>query len=185
MRCNYFQFLLCLLFLSSDDNSGSSSSSIVFQSLSVAPADADQSAKVPQSATQAPQAVAPPQETGQVVCPKTMRCIPRNYVPCVFLGQQELIKKSKCPATAWDRAAQLDELSSRSSNEMNNNSCCNTDIQQWSEVAFTKPSQEVCRSIHEKQGLPNSLIQPRINPLGSALPAGSPPPDALHSDAAV
>uniref|UniRef100_H3D5R6 Eukaryotic translation initiation factor 2-alpha kinase 1 n=1 Tax=Tetraodon nigroviridis TaxID=99883 RepID=H3D5R6_TETNG len=123
---------------SSDENPDSSSSSIVFQSLSAAPADP----KVPQSETQALKAVAPAQETGQVVCPKTMRCIPRNYVPCVFLGQQEAIKSSKCPATDWDRVAQLDELSSRSSIEMNN-SCRNTELQQWSEVTLPKPSKEV------------------------------------------
>lgn len=146
-------------FLSSDENSDSSSSSIVFQSLSKAPADADQSAKVPQSETRAFKAVAPAQETGQVVCPKTMRCIPRTYVPCVFLGQQELMKNSKCPAADWDRVAPLDELSSRSSIEMNDNSCYNTDIRQWSEATSTKPSKEVCRFTHEKQGLLYSLMR--------------------------
>lgn len=144
------------VFFSSDENSYSSSSSIVFQSLSTAPAGV----KVPQSETQALKAVAPAQETGQVVCPKTMRCIPRNYVPCVFLGRQEAIKSSKCPATDWDRAAQLDELSSRNSMKMNNNSCRNAELQQWSEVALPEPSKEVCRFICEKQRLPCSLMRP-------------------------
>ena len=137
-------------FLSSDEYSVSSSSSIVFQSLSTAPTDADQSGKVPQSETQALKAVTPAQETGQAVCPKTMRLFPKNYVPCVLLGQQNLIKSSKCPATNWNRVAQLDELSSRSSMEMNNNNCCNTDIQQRSGVALTKPSKEVCRFFSRK-----------------------------------
>lgn len=151
------KFFCVFSFRSSDENSDSSSSSIVFQSLSTAPAKADK--RVLQSETQALKAVAPAQETGPVVCPKTMRCIPRNYVPCVLLDQQELIKNSKCPATDWDRVTQLDELSSRSSSEMNNNSCRNTDVQQWSEVALTKPSKEVCRFIHETQGLPYSLMR--------------------------
>lgn len=88
-------------------------------------------------------AVGPAQEVGQVVCPKTMRCVPKNYVPCVFLGKQkqkDLIKNSKCPATGWDRSAVLDEQTSGSSIELKNNSCLNTDILQWSDVAVTKPS---------------------------------------------
>lgn len=84
-------------------------------------------------------AVGPAQEVGQVVCPKTMRCVPKNYVPCVFLGKQDLIKNSKCPATGWDRSAVLEEQTSGSSIELKNNSCLNTDIQQWSDVAVTKP----------------------------------------------
>ncbi|XP_056911014.1 eukaryotic translation initiation factor 2-alpha kinase 1 isoform X1 [Takifugu flavidus] len=126
---------------SSDENSDSSSSSIIFQSLSKQQADADQSAQDPERDTQAVKAVGSAQEVGQVVCPKTMRCIPRNYIPCVFLGQQDLIKNSKCPATGWDRSAVLDEQTSGSSIKLNNNSCFNTDIQQWSDVAVTKPSE--------------------------------------------
>lgn len=104
------------------------------------PEDADLIAKVPQRENQATEAVDPVQEMGQVVCPKTMRCIPRNYIPCVFLGQQDFIKNSKCPATGWDRSALLDEQASGSSIEVKNNSCLNLDIQQWSDVTVTKPS---------------------------------------------
>lgn len=139
-----YNFFCFSSFLSSDENSNSSSSSIVFQSLSKAPVDADQSAKVPPRETQPLKAVAPAHETGQVVCPKTMRCIPRNYVPCVFLGQQDLIKNSKCPATGWDRPVLLDNYTSKSSIEVNN-SCQNTDIQQWSDVAVPKASKDVRR----------------------------------------
>lgn len=83
------------------------------------------------------------QEKGQVVCPKTMRCIPKNYVPCVFLGQQELVAGSKCPATGWESPALLEEQSSRSSIELNNNACLNKESLQWSEICTTKPSKEV------------------------------------------
>lgn len=150
--------------LSSDESSDSSSSSIVFQSLSIAPANADQGANVPQRETPAVKAVAAGQETGQVVCPKTMRRIPRNYVPCVFLGQRDLLKvDSKCPATGWERSALMDEQSSRSSAEVNNNSCVDTDIQQWSDVAVTKPSKEVRSFLnHGNQGVRCSLNKVRI-----------------------
>uniref|UniRef100_A0A3Q3VWZ2 non-specific serine/threonine protein kinase n=1 Tax=Mola mola TaxID=94237 RepID=A0A3Q3VWZ2_MOLML len=72
-----------------------------------------------------------------------MRCIPKNYVPCVFLGPRELIKNSKCPATGWESSALLEEQCSRSSIEVNNNSCLNKDCQQWPESSVTKPSKEV------------------------------------------
>uniref|UniRef100_A0A8P4G4G5 Eukaryotic translation initiation factor 2-alpha kinase 1 n=1 Tax=Dicentrarchus labrax TaxID=13489 RepID=A0A8P4G4G5_DICLA len=105
------------------DSPDSSSSSIVFQSLSQAPTDTASSAKV--------RALVPTQEKGQVVCPKTMRRIPENYVPCVFLGQRELIKGSKCPE------------SSRSSIELNNNSCIDKECQGWTDIRTTKPLKEV------------------------------------------
>ncbi|XP_051273712.1 eukaryotic translation initiation factor 2-alpha kinase 1 isoform X1 [Dicentrarchus labrax] len=120
---------------SSDKSPDSSSSSIVFQSLSQAPTDTASSAKV--------RALVPTQEKGQVVCPKTMRRIPENYVPCVFLGQRELIKGSKCPATGWDSSALLEEESSRSSIELNNNSCIDKECQGWTDIRTTKPLKEV------------------------------------------
>ncbi|XP_026034732.1 eukaryotic translation initiation factor 2-alpha kinase 1 isoform X4 [Astatotilapia calliptera] len=127
------------------DESGeknSSSSSIVFQSHSQTPAETASSAKVPQRDTQPIKALVPTQE-GQVVCPKTMRRIPENYVPCVFLGQQGPIKTSKCPAMGWDASAVLDEESSRSSMELNNNSCIDKECHQWTEKRPTRPSKEV------------------------------------------
>lgn len=77
-----------------------------------------------------------------MVCPKTMRRIPENYVPCVFLGQQGPIKASKCPAMGWDASPVLDEESSRSSMELNN-SCIDKECQQWTEKRPTRPSKEV------------------------------------------
>ncbi|XP_063337559.1 eukaryotic translation initiation factor 2-alpha kinase 1 isoform X1 [Pelmatolapia mariae] len=127
------------------DESGeknSSSSSIVFQSHSQTPAETASSAKVPQRDTQPIKALVPTQE-GQVVCPKTMRRIPENYVPCVFLGQQGPIKASKCPAMGWDASAVLDDESSRSSMELNNNSCIDKECHQWTEKRPTRPSKEV------------------------------------------
>lgn len=127
------------------DESGennSSSSSIVFQSHSQIPTETASSAKVPQRDTQPIKALVPTQE-GQVVCPKTMRRIPENYVPCVFLGQQGPIKASKCPAMGWDASPVLDEESSRSSMELNNNSCIDKECQQWTEKRPTRPSKEV------------------------------------------
>uniref|UniRef100_A0A3Q4AH84 Eukaryotic translation initiation factor 2-alpha kinase 1 n=1 Tax=Mola mola TaxID=94237 RepID=A0A3Q4AH84_MOLML len=76
------------------------------------------------------------QEKGQVGCPKMMRCIPKNYVPCVFLGPRELIKNSKCPATGWESSALLEEQCSRSSIEVNNNSCLNKDFCLYLQVQF-------------------------------------------------
>lgn len=145
-RCNNSH---CLIYLdsfihSSDEIPDSSSFSIVFQSLSPAPTDAAQSANAPPTETQPIKAIVPTQEKGQVVCPKTMRCIPKNYVPCVFLGQRELIKNAKCPATGLDSSSLLEERSSRSSIELNNNSCLNKESQQWPDICTTKPSKEVC-----------------------------------------
>lgn len=123
-------------------DSNSISSSIVFQSLSQAPTDAASSAEVPPKQTQSTKALVPTQEKGQVVCPKTMRRLPKNYVPCVFLGSQDLRKNSKCPATGWDSSALLEE-SSRSSIELNNNSCVDKERQQWADVRTTKSPKEV------------------------------------------
>ncbi|XP_031147119.1 eukaryotic translation initiation factor 2-alpha kinase 1 isoform X1 [Sander lucioperca] len=118
----------------SPDNS-SSSSSIVFQSLSRASPDSASNAKVPLREAEHVTALVPTQEKGQVVCPKTMRRIPENYVPCVFLGQRGPPKSSKCPAMGRDSSALLEEESSRSSMELNNNSCI--------DKCTTKPFKEV------------------------------------------
>ncbi|XP_030256149.1 eukaryotic translation initiation factor 2-alpha kinase 1 isoform X1 [Sparus aurata] len=129
---------------SSDESPDSSStSSIVFESLSQAPTDAAPSANVHPRETQPVKALVPTQENGQVVCPKTMRRIPKNYVPCVFLGHRDPMKGTKCPATGWDSSALLEEESSRSSIELNNNSCIEKDCQQWADVCTTKPPKEV------------------------------------------
>ncbi|XP_044034897.1 eukaryotic translation initiation factor 2-alpha kinase 1 isoform X2 [Siniperca chuatsi] len=128
---------------SGENPDGGSSSSIVFQSLSQAPTHAASSAKVPPRETQPVKALVPTQEKDQVVCPKTMRRIPENYVPCVFLGQQGPMKSSKCPATGWDSSALSEEESSRSSIELNNNSCMDRECQQWADKRTTKPSKEV------------------------------------------
>ncbi|TKS90029.1 Eukaryotic translation initiation factor 2-alpha kinase 1 [Collichthys lucidus] len=119
-------------------DSSSSSSSIVFQSLSEVA-----SAKEPPRDTQLVKALVPAQEKGQVVCPKTMRRIPTNYVPCVFLGQRDPAKSSKCPATGLDSSALLEEESSRSSIELNNNFCIDGEYPQWGDIHTTKPSKEV------------------------------------------
>lgn len=134
-----------LLNCSSDESlDGSSSSSIVFQSLSQVPADVTNSAVVlPGADTLAVNGVLPTQETGQVVCPKTMRRIPKNYVPCVFLGQRDVVKTSKCPVKGCDGSLLAEEQSSRGSNELNNNSQVNGECQQWSDVCATKASKEV------------------------------------------
>ncbi|XP_068161185.1 eukaryotic translation initiation factor 2-alpha kinase 1 isoform X2 [Antennarius striatus] len=130
---------------SSDEScdSNSSSSSVIFQSRSEAPTDAAPSTNGPLRETLGIQALVPTQEKGQVVCPKTMRCIPKNYVPCVFLGRQEPMKSSKCPATGWDSSAPLDDQSSRSSIELNNNSHVNKKGPQLPDICTPKPSKEV------------------------------------------
>nr|BAM36387.1 heme-regulated initiation factor 2 alpha kinase [Oplegnathus fasciatus] len=130
---------------SGESSDSSSSSSIVFQSLSQAPTDAASSAKEPPRETQPVKALVPTQEKGQVVCPKTMRRIPENYVPCVFLGQRgpRNTPSSKCPAMGWDSSALLEEESSGSSVELNNNSCIDKECQQWADIHTTKPSKEV------------------------------------------
>lgn len=134
------RFNLCSFIHSSIESpdSSSSSSSIVFQSLSEVA-----SAKVPPRDTQPVKALVPAQEKGQVVCPKTMRRIPTNYVPCVFLGQRDPAKGSKCPATGLDSSALLEEESSRSSIELNNNFCIDGEYPQWGDIHTTKLSTEV------------------------------------------
>ncbi|KAF3853371.1 hypothetical protein F7725_014059 [Dissostichus mawsoni] len=126
---------------SSDQSSYSSSvsSSIIFQSRSQASTDSD--AKEPPRETDPFTALVPTPETGQVVCPKTMRRVPNNYVPCVFLGQRAPPKSSKCPAMS--SSALLEDGSSRSSIELNNNSCYDQEFQQWADLHPTKPPKEV------------------------------------------
>ncbi|XP_070707821.1 eukaryotic translation initiation factor 2-alpha kinase 1 isoform X2 [Pempheris klunzingeri] len=131
---------------SSDESSDScNSSSIVFQSLSEAQTDTASSAKIPLRETQLIRDLVPAQERGQVVCPKTMRRIPKNYVPCVFLGQRGAVsaQSSKCPAVGLDSSPLLEGESSRSSIELNNNSCIDKDGQQWTDIRTIKPSKEV------------------------------------------
>ncbi|XP_034564356.1 eukaryotic translation initiation factor 2-alpha kinase 1 isoform X2 [Notolabrus celidotus] len=120
----------------------SSSSSIIFQSLSQAQTEATPSAKVPLQG-QPVKAVVPAQEKGQVVCPKMMRRIPENYVPCVFLGQRGPVNAPKCPAKDWDGSDLLEEDFSRSSMELNNNSYIDTERPQLADKCKTKPSKEV------------------------------------------
>lgn len=124
-------------------DSSNTGSSIVFQSLSEAPTDAAPSTKASPADAESVTALVPAQEKGQVVCPKTMRRLPENYVPCVFLGQRGPMKSSKCPAMGWDSSAVLEEESSRSSIELNNNSCIEKECQQWAVKCTTKPSTEV------------------------------------------
>ncbi|XP_072230200.1 eukaryotic translation initiation factor 2-alpha kinase 1 isoform X2 [Leuresthes tenuis] len=119
----------------------STGSSIVFQSHSQAPADAASSAKEPPSDTQPARALVSARE-GRIVCPKTTRRIPENYVPCVFLGQQGAMKNSKCPAMDLDTSALLEE-SSRSSIELNNNACIDKECQHWTDQHTRRPSKEV------------------------------------------
>uniref|UniRef100_A0A3B5ANJ7 Eukaryotic translation initiation factor 2-alpha kinase 1 n=1 Tax=Stegastes partitus TaxID=144197 RepID=A0A3B5ANJ7_9TELE len=128
---------------SPEKQDSSISSSIVFQSLSQAPTDAAASAdKLPPRDNQPVKALVSAQE-GQVVCPKTMRRIPENYVPCVFLGQKGPPQSSKCPAMGWENSAPLDEESNRSSIELNNNSFVDKECQQWADKRTAKPSKEV------------------------------------------
>ncbi|XP_054454766.1 eukaryotic translation initiation factor 2-alpha kinase 1 isoform X2 [Anoplopoma fimbria] len=129
---------------SSDERSDniSTSSSIVFQSRSQAPTDS--SANLLPREAEPLKALVPTPEKGQVVCAKTMRPIPKNYVPCVFLGQGGPPKSSKCPAMGGDSSALLEEESSRSSIELNNNSCIDKEFQQWAgKKRSTKLSKEV------------------------------------------
>ncbi|XP_070782847.1 eukaryotic translation initiation factor 2-alpha kinase 1 isoform X2 [Enoplosus armatus] len=128
---------------SSGESPDGSSYSIVFQSLSQTPTKAASSAKVPPRETQTTKALVPTQEKDQVVCPKTMRQIPENYVPCVFLGRRGPVKSSKCPAMGWDSSALSEEESSRSSIELNNNPCIDRECQQWADKHTAKPSKEV------------------------------------------
>ena len=132
----------CLCFCSSDESPDSSntSSSIVFQSFSQ---DAAASAKVSPGETESVRALVPAQQTGQMVCPKTMHRIPENYVPCVFLGQKSPMNSSRCPAMDWDSSALLEGESSMSSIELNNNSCIDKECKQWADECTAKPSKDV------------------------------------------
>nr|XP_057918424.1 eukaryotic translation initiation factor 2-alpha kinase 1 isoform X2 [Doryrhamphus excisus] len=122
---------------------GSSSSfSVVFQSLSKPQSDAASSAPPPPSDGPPVKDLALTQEKGQGVCLNTRRRIPENYVPCVFLGQGAAVKTSKCPAVGWDTSGLLEEESSRSSVELNNNSCVEKECEQWDDQR-TRPSKEV------------------------------------------
>ncbi|XP_029933430.1 eukaryotic translation initiation factor 2-alpha kinase 1 isoform X2 [Myripristis murdjan] len=120
----------------------STGSSIVFQSTNHGQPDAASSAKVLPQETDALQALVPNQGKGQVVCPKTMRRIPENYVPCVFLGQPGPTKSSKCPAVNWDSSALLEDDSSKRNMELNNN-VCTAENQKWADKRIPKPSKEV------------------------------------------
>lgn len=135
MTCKYCLFLF---FHSSDDShhSTDSSSSIVFQSLSQAQTDAASDDVMPPTESNPITALVPAQDMGQVVCPKMIRRIPENYVPCVFLGKQAPRRSSKCPAMNLDTSLLLEEGSSRSSIELNNNSCI--------DIPTVKPSVDVC-----------------------------------------
>nr|XP_040031739.1 eukaryotic translation initiation factor 2-alpha kinase 1 isoform X1 [Gasterosteus aculeatus aculeatus] len=122
---------------SSDESSdNSNSSSIVFQSLSQAPTDSR--ANVP------PREAEPLGALGAApVCAETTRQIPKNYVPCVFLGQGGPPKSSKCPAMGWEGAALVEDESSRGDIELNNNSCIDGEFQQWaSKRRAANPSKE-------------------------------------------
>ncbi|XP_053197179.1 eukaryotic translation initiation factor 2-alpha kinase 1 isoform X2 [Scomber japonicus] len=122
----------------SDDSPDSSNtgSSILFQSLSQEQSDTASGATVPPIESNPVTALVPAQE-GQVMCPKTMRRLPENYVPCVFLGQKTPKKSSKCPAMNLDTSVLLEEGSSRSSIELNNNSCIDIPtIKNFKEVQF-------------------------------------------------
>ncbi|XP_061823449.1 eukaryotic translation initiation factor 2-alpha kinase 1 [Nerophis lumbriciformis] len=129
---------------SDEDPDGSSSSfSVVFQSLSQPQADAASSAPVPPSGGSPVKDLVVTQETAQGVCPNTMRRIPENYVPCVFLGQRAPLKTSKCPAVGWDTLGMLEESSSRRNPELTNNSCVEKECEQWDDQCTARPSKEV------------------------------------------
>ncbi|XP_060950486.1 eukaryotic translation initiation factor 2-alpha kinase 1 isoform X2 [Limanda limanda] len=110
-----------------EDNSDDSLS-IVFRSLTQASTDD----KVSPSETPSVKGLVPAQDKGQVVCPQTVRRIPENYVPCVFLGQKGPIKSSKCPAMGWESSELLEEESGRI--ELNDNSCID---EQWADGSPT------------------------------------------------
>uniref|UniRef100_A0A8C5E4D9 Eukaryotic translation initiation factor 2-alpha kinase 1 n=1 Tax=Gouania willdenowi TaxID=441366 RepID=A0A8C5E4D9_GOUWI len=126
---------------SSDERFDStSSSSIVFQSLSQLQTDAASSADVPPKEKPPITALVSAQQ-GPVVCPKTMRRIPENYVPCVFLGQNNPKQMDKCPVADWDSS--LLEESSLSSLELNNNSYVDQECHKQLDKCIKNPSREV------------------------------------------
>ncbi|XP_076007983.1 eukaryotic translation initiation factor 2-alpha kinase 1 isoform X2 [Genypterus blacodes] len=96
----------------------STSSSIVFQSLSYTNPESAASAKVP-TETQMPDRA----------FVSSQPCIPKNYVPCVFLGKRAPATTAKCPAMSLDSSAQGEEEDSRSSTEPNSN--IDKECQQW------------------------------------------------------
>lgn len=124
-------------------DSSDTSSSIVFQSLSQEQTDAASSAKVVVEEAEPVRALVSNHDMGQVVCPKTMRRIPENYVPCVFLGQRAPVKNSKCPAMGWDSSVLIEEESSRSNMELNNTSYNDKECQPWADTCRAKPIKEV------------------------------------------
>lgn len=129
----------CVLVHSSDDSQdhSSSSSSIVFQSLSQPLADPEGLSLETQPAG----ALVSTQE-GHVICPKTLRRIPENYIPCVFLGQGRAVNGSKCPAMGFDSSA-LQEPSNRNSPELNNNPCMDKECRQQMDRRQRKTNKEV------------------------------------------
>ncbi|KAM3859861.1 eukaryotic translation initiation factor 2-alpha kinase 1 [Diretmus argenteus] len=124
---------------------GGDGSSIVFQSTSHGKSNTSSSAQGPPEETPPIKALVPSQDAGQVVCPKTVRRIPENYVPCVFLGQRSAVMNSACPTVSWDGSALLEEESSRGNLELNNNnnSCVGVEGQQWADRHTAKPTKEV------------------------------------------
>ncbi|XP_024140063.1 eukaryotic translation initiation factor 2-alpha kinase 1 isoform X2 [Oryzias melastigma] len=118
---------------SSEDSQdhGGSGSSIVFQSLSRTPAEPDGLSIETQ-----PAGVLVSAQEGRVVCPKTMRRLPENYVPCVFLGQGRGVNSSKCPATGFDGPAPPE--AEPSSPEVNNNSCLEKECRQQTDRRQSK-----------------------------------------------
>lgn len=151
MHLPFFPFIHS--FGDSPDNS-SSSSSIVFQSQSQAEADAASSVKGPASEAHPMTAIVSSKE-GQAVCPRTMRRIPENYVPCVFLGQREPKNGSKRCAMGWDTSALLDE---ESSIELNNNFYIDKECQQWADKCSRRPSKEVSPQLVTKQNKTNVIL---------------------------
>lgn len=130
--CKYVKQHKFLLSCSSNESidSTGSSSSIVFQSCSQEQRDTGSNSEVPQKDTQAVKVLVPSQEKGKMMCPKTMHSIPENFVPCVFLGQQDPMEISRCPAKGWESSALLDE-------ELNNNSYKNKECQ-WTDKVASK-----------------------------------------------
>ncbi|XP_037133735.1 eukaryotic translation initiation factor 2-alpha kinase 1 isoform X1 [Syngnathus acus] len=128
-----------------DLDSSSSSYSVVFQSRSQPQVNCSSNAAVPPSNGPPGNPLALTQEKGQEACPSMMRRIPENYVPCVFLGQRGPIKTSKCPAVGWDTSGLLEEESSNSGIEVNNNSSCvEKKCEQYSDnKQMAKPAKEV------------------------------------------
>ncbi|XP_015248590.1 PREDICTED: eukaryotic translation initiation factor 2-alpha kinase 1 isoform X3 [Cyprinodon variegatus] len=116
----------------SADNSGNSFS-VVFQSQSQAES-ANGLPSESQSLVSRPDC--------KIMCPKEKNRM-QDYVPCVFLEQEEPGNGSKCPVMSHDQSAVLGEEASRSSIEQNNNSCTEREHQQCAEIHSRKPSKDV------------------------------------------